>query len=108
MLPYRQKISYEEIKKGGNFRVRKEIEMGLRTNILTAWKCRAEKAAAKNEVIDDLKLISRMGKHVSEHYQLCGEVYGDEKDFCDARANGSMPRRSLDSLNWLHAPRECS
>ena len=107
MLPFLQKISYEDISSGDNFRVLKEIEMGLLTNILRAWNGRAEKAVAINEVIDDLKLISRMGRHVSEHYQLCGEVYGDEKDFCDA-TTGSMPIRRLDSLNWLHAPRECS
>lgn len=55
--------------------------MELLKKILRARKGPAENKATIQDVIDNLRLISKGERHVSEFYHLCGDVFADEKDF---------------------------
>ena len=55
--------------------------MELLKNILMASKGQLVKNAAIQDVIDNLRLISQGERHISEFYQLCGDVLAEEKDF---------------------------
>jgi hypothetical protein len=55
--------------------------MELLKNILRTMKGTSENEAAIQDVIENLKLISQTERHISEFYQLCGDVLAEEKDF---------------------------
>lgn len=55
--------------------------MELLKNILRAIKGTPENEAAIQDVIENLKLISQTERHISEFYQLCGDVLTEEKAF---------------------------
>ena len=60
--------------------------MDLLKKILGTRKETAAKPATTRDVIDNLKLISKGERHVSEFYRLCGDVLAEEKDFWHALA----------------------
>ncbi|MBI5102345.1 MAG: hypothetical protein HZB33_10985 [Nitrospirae bacterium] len=55
--------------------------MQLLRKILNAGKARAEMDASIQDVIDNLRLISKGERDVGEFYRLCGEVLTDDKEF---------------------------
>ncbi len=55
--------------------------MGLLKKILRAGKGPTEKKATIQDVIYNLRLISKVGNNVSDFYERCGCVFETEKDF---------------------------
>jgi hypothetical protein len=60
--------------------------MDLLNKILGIRKEPAAEPATTQDVIDNLRLISKGERHVAEFYRLCGDVLADEKDFWHALA----------------------
>jgi hypothetical protein len=55
--------------------------MELLKKILRVKESPDEKKATIRDVIDNLMLISKGERYVSEFYRLCGDVFAEEKDF---------------------------
>ena len=70
--------------------------MKLLKNLLRARKDQTEKAVVVGDIIENLRLISQVGRNVSDFYQFCGEVYGGEKNFRNASTNGLTARRRVE------------
>lgn len=60
--------------------------MELLKNILNAGKVPNEKMATIQDVIENLRLLSKGERRISEFYQLCGDVIADDKDFWNSVA----------------------
>ncbi len=59
----------------------KGASVELLRHILRDRKGLADQKASMQDVIDNLRLLSKGEKQISEFYQLCGNVLADEKDF---------------------------
>ena len=55
--------------------------MELLKNILRARKEPSQEKATIQDVIENLRLLSKGEKQISEFYQLCGDVFAEEKEF---------------------------